>query len=588
MSTSSLNELYRLRSFFNRLGLVIIETDITSEHSLFHSANVEFGNIGLRNLGLNCNGNGTKYLDALLSAYGELVERIQNNSFFGGSHLFEDVRNLWKFKDEKFQGKIKEVGIDLIQSNNKTKRLTSIDKLSCDGVNILQTIFGIKEVDDLEELIESKYKTNKVEVQDFIKTSDSSIVQLPLAIMQNFSSVNGMCSGKTKADALIRGISEVIEKHSIWRIYFEEEGLETIAREKYHFLKVYNKIKELEMNNYSIRFFDCSFKTKLPIVGTLIINRNNNTYAFSVSCHPHFETALERGLVKVFKIDRSDKFNSIDFDEDIIVKKEYFRSITDGSGKWPSYIFDSKPENLLIEENFINSTLAKEQLSYLIDSLLPEKEVYIRDVSSNEMMSFYVYIPTMSEIVFRTNIHDYWSTQEKLNSAANLFHKGIRNLSFSTNINGDELYEDDFRLAYLYQNNNSFLSLDLLIVKALISITNQNYVHAELFFYEFIKKNGSSKFIKELPSPIVFLDFTQSINKGNSINQTTELLIKYYCAEDIMLIRDIFIEKILPKNIFKIPTCYNCSVCPAEENCHLFDAMKVYWSIQNSYSNLRN
>lgn len=576
MNQGILIELNKIRSIFNCLGIHIVETDISPENSIFYSVNIEFGNKELYNIGLNCNGNGTTYIYALLSAYGELIERIQNDAFFSGSQILEQNQNLTNKSDSLFTNKLNKLGT--YQPLKINKKFINIEELGKEGKEVLYFIFGLKTSVELKSLFENKFGSTKVDTQEFIKISGEGKVLLPFGIMQNFSSVNGMCSGITKEEALIRGICEIIEKHHIWRIYSKKEELSIISRESFKNLKIFDKIKKIEERNFSVRLFDCSFESKLPVVGILVVNKRSNKHAFAVSSHPHYEKAITRALVKIFKIDTEDKFNSW-IEGETNTKKEYHKSITTGSGKWPTYLLNINSYKTLSDSNFISSTNSKDQLSHLYNRLLPEYEIYVRNNTFLEVEAYYVYIPKMSEIVFRMDLNDYWLTQNMLNEASGIFSTGFNNLKFDTNFLSNTLYSDDFRIAYLYQKRHPFLEMDEMFVKALICIMLKKYKEAELFLKRHMSQSAELVGFKDLSKPKVLLDFIYYINRGKSIDNTSLILQKYYNTKDVVIVSNILNEKEKIENIINIPSCYNCSNCPVENDCYLFKVMDIYLKI---------
>ncbi len=549
----------------------LIEHDITPKGIPFYSVKIKIGNHNLQDVDLACIGNGNSYIEALLSAYGELWERIMNNAFFRGEHIFEYLTNFSKKHDEVFFRRLQDSKINLTAFNEEMERIPFAE-LSNDAKKILSNLFNIDNLTELELVIKKTFKSNVMKVQSFLKYNNMSHVKLPSLIMQNFSSVNGMCSGINKKEAILRGICEIIEKHYTWKVYMQVENFPQISISLYKNLEIYKKIEYLENRNYSIRFFDCSFDTTLPVIGILVINKSINKYAFTVSCHPNLEKVITRGLVKIFKIDRGNKFNDLLKTNTLNLKKEFFKSITDGSGIWPSHIFQKNHEKIS-HWLYPDSNDHINDLDALLKTLTPNYDIYIRDNTLLGIPALYINIPSLSEIVFRTNTDDYFKTQKMLNSSENIILKGLDKMQFiNPEKDNNTLYNDDFRINYLYIINSLFLQLDEYLLKGLINLLNHHYVHAEAFLkrHALLNNNKNDYNNKKLPNLFLMLDHAHLMQLVKDTDESYNILSKYYSTKDIEQLKLLINDKIYLNNLLQIPQCYNCSKCNLHERCFLF------------------
>lgn len=551
------SELNHLRTFFYRRGIYIREADITPDSSIIYSARVEFGNFGLSKINLGCNGSGMSYLDALLSAYGELIERILNKGFFRSNYFIDNII----------------LQSPSLEPTNQSELKVSIDSLSLDSRDILFEIFKTSKWEDIVMYLITLFNEEKIPCQLFLKVSDSTPVYLPYSLMQNFSSVNGMCAGKTEDEALVRGICEIIEKHYIWKIYTSDRiVLHTIPKEFYRDLFIGKYVYLLKELGYHLKFYYCESELDLPVIGILVVDLISNKYAFSISCHPHFETALKRSLIKIFKIDLGDKFQSLNFKESIDRKQNYFKAITDGACEWP-FLNWHRSESFSVLKHFLQEDNAHKQLSYLYAQLLPKYEVYIRNNTKDDYIAYYVYIPHMSEIVFRMDINDFWKTQNLIVNAALIPMTGLSHFQIQSN-DCDDLYKNDFRLGYMYQENSDLFNIPLEYLNAMVCIKNGEYDKAENFLQTFVSKEKRER-VLGMPSAILLLDFLYGLKESRNISEVADFMNNFYPDQDIKMVKELFLYKKLP-NMIQLPTCYNCQECPVKQKCHLMEVATLY------------
>lgn len=72
-----INTINKIRNILSGLGILTIETGWRNSAEGFYSVTIM-----IQNTNLTTNGKGTTYEYALASAYGELMERLQNQSFY--------------------------------------------------------------------------------------------------------------------------------------------------------------------------------------------------------------------------------------------------------------------------------------------------------------------------------------------------------------------------------------------------------------------------------------------------------------------------------------------------------------------------
>ena len=67
--------------------------------------------------------------------------------------------------------------------------------------------------------------------------------------------------------------------------------------------RLWRAIRRLEsQSDYQVIVKDCSLGGRFPVVGTIMINRSNQSYSVHFGSHPSFEVALERTLTEKFQL----------------------------------------------------------------------------------------------------------------------------------------------------------------------------------------------------------------------------------------------------------------------------------------------
>ena len=195
---SPLYTINKIRNILTDLELLAIETGWQNSAQDFYSVNLNIANTNIRT-----NGKGTTYTYALASAYGELMERLQNQSYF---RLNLDLgKEALEYKGFYYAPDEKNISIkDLCMSKE-------------DWINIQKS--HMKNDIYLEELLEKWKLVSYEDVNsDFIalpylNVTNNKISHIPIKMLSKMYMSNGMCSGNSKEEALVQGLSEVFERY---------------------------------------------------------------------------------------------------------------------------------------------------------------------------------------------------------------------------------------------------------------------------------------------------------------------------------------------------------------------------------------
>jgi len=111
----------------------------------------------------------------------------------------------------------------------------------------------------------------------------------------------GMCAGNSEHEALVQGISELMEIYCIINFYTKKEDkYYTFTKQNIINNKLKNIVEKIEENNNSLYFLDCSHQYSLPVIGVILVNKTDNNIIVNFGASPIFDIALERCLTEIY------------------------------------------------------------------------------------------------------------------------------------------------------------------------------------------------------------------------------------------------------------------------------------------------
>ena len=215
---------------------------------------------------------------------------------------------------------------------------------------------------------------------------------------------NGMAAGNTLKEALNQGISEVFERYIHFVAYYGGKKFKLISEEVINgeAPEIYEKIKLLEQYDISVRVYDASFDTGLPVLCALLLDKNRMQHCFSFGAFPVFEIALERTL--------SEALQGKLFIEDLqMTPCTPFEGASDNYNIMAGYGGVILPETVFVEAETVHEVnkavyLPKDsdndRIFEHIQSILSEKSLdgYYRDMSlSEDIKAVWVCIPELEK-----------------------------------------------------------------------------------------------------------------------------------------------------------------------------------------------
>jgi ribosomal protein S12 methylthiotransferase accessory factor len=379
----------KVRDILGRLGLLTVETAWKNSVSDFYSVSVV-----IENTDLMTNGKGTSAEFALASAYGELMERLQNQATY---RLSLDLKpQSMEYLGFYYAPDEKAMSIDELLASDEDWIKTQLSRMdpALDKRHLLtnwQTVSYEKIPADFMAL-------------PYCNLISKRISYIPMKMISKMYMSNGMCAGNSPEEALVQGISEIMERYANKRILRERIVPPTVPR---RYIAKYPKIEAMiagieENGNFEVVVKDCSLEQKLPIVGVILVNKSDQSYFVKFGAHPKFEIAAERTLTELLQgqdIKRMMGVREFSFRNQTDDPENYMGILVTGSGVYPTEFFSRNFSYQFHEFAETTITSNKEMLAYMID-LLAQKdyETYVRDASFLGFPSFHVIIPGLSEI----------------------------------------------------------------------------------------------------------------------------------------------------------------------------------------------
>ncbi len=383
----------RLKELLKKIGIEVIEK--WSDESSVGTYSLR---VAIKGTDIGQNGKGMTKEFAMASAYAEFFERFQNGVFRFRMEKPTAELPFSNAPDEKhlsveeaMQGNNSFFEY-ILQENGKGNR-TKEEKIEC-----------IKEI--LNE------KSNLVKKEDYLylpyySVKNKDIEYVPDRLFSYLYDTNGMCAGNSKEEALIEGLSEILERYAGTKMVKEKITLPEIPMEYIEkFPKVKKMVDKLNKNTeYYFRLVDCSFGGKYPVAGLYILEKNTGKFGFRLGAHPDYGIAMERCFTEAAQgrdIYEYAETCIFDFYEG---EKSEDRNVTDyiftHFAAAPYQVIGPKPAFEFTEMPDVSNLDNKTILKNLVNTILSEgNDILVRDVSVLGFPAFSIAIPGMSEETF--------------------------------------------------------------------------------------------------------------------------------------------------------------------------------------------
>lgn len=412
----------KLKGLLEKIGL-----EVEEKWSKESSVGTYSLRICIKGTDIGQNGKGMTKEFAMASGYAEFFERMQNGMFRfrmekptkeipfvnapDEKHLtVEEALNLEKNNNANLEQNNKNVNSERNLNNYKIQNSFFENILEKNGK---KEVTNEEKVEYIKEILNEKSKFVEKEEYNYLpyySVKNKDIEYIPDRLFSYLFDTNGMCAGNSPEEALIEGISEILERYAGMKIFTDKITLPEIPNEYIaKFPKVQKMVDKLKENSeYYFRMVDCSFGGKYPVAGLYIIEKNTGKFGFKMGAHPDFGIAMERCFTEAAQgRDIYEYAETCLFDfyegadsENRNLTEFIFADLT----AVPYHVIGEKPDyeftSMLDVSNLDNKTILKN----LVNSILEEgKDVLIRNLSTLGFPTFSIAIPGMSEISFDPN-----------------------------------------------------------------------------------------------------------------------------------------------------------------------------------------
>jgi|GEM_PF-3360475 ribosomal protein S12 methylthiotransferase accessory factor len=513
-----------IRAIFSDLGAEMIETPVEG-NAYFKACKLSLINPENQQEVFTTYGKGGSSEWASASAWGEMIERVQNLAFYSvllypseGEREKQTIHQFFHFPDEKYF-------------------LTGKHSNSVFADNFF-FLTGISR---------HQYKNSHWHAGiPFYEIFERKTAYFPFREMQVIVGSNGMCSGNTPEEALIQGISEIFERFVMKSLYKDPFCPPDIPLSCFEGTEISEKINLLiHQFGYRIRIKDCSMGKGYPVIGVLLSN-DENGHAFHLGADPSPITALERCFTEIFQggailfQPAKELIENLPYNLDAdFWRKSLGRTIQAYAGQWPPDLLADAPSYEFAGFEHPESVSDQQDLQFLFAILKRDsRKLFVRDNSFLGQPAYSVYIPGMSEI---TSFPDN---------------------SFSTAF----LEFDQFLpvMANLKRSTGKERTNMLRSLQKYVDVSPDKEFHTGDYFRYYPKHPVGRLNSEQLLGLISFSILQGRISDHFSLSEMQSLpFLRSLCGGN---------ESFRPRDVFhrmNLPDCFNCSSCNHKNDCNL-------------------
>ena len=298
-----LETINRARRLLESCDIFTLEAQIRFEKPVLTTFRVWIGDEGLNDLHCGTNGKGMNVRYALASAYGEMMERLQNNILlpdnarsylYCGSHSNLPVE--WK-------NWLKANNSDIEYYYSPDERWLSKEAVAEESGEILRSVLKLSH-EELLQFLDIAFEDRDILCMPYYDYLTSQTFYLPEVIVRLTFASNGMCAGNTEKEAVIQGLAEIYERYALKLVYDNPSlSIPVIDEHYYDGTLVAEKLKEMKASGMTYEILDMSMGKGLPVVGLRIWKDNGKKVAIHVGSDPSPITSLERCITELYQID---------------------------------------------------------------------------------------------------------------------------------------------------------------------------------------------------------------------------------------------------------------------------------------------
>ncbi|MBC7005025.1 YcaO-like family protein [Photobacterium sp. BZF1] len=335
-------------------------------------------------------GKGTSQDAALASALGKLIERLATNDFYANRYLGEAIATgeFVHYPNEKWfpidlEENLPPEGIldeRLTQFYDPTLELLGTDLIDLQSSNMARGICTLP----------------------FERQGDSEMVNMPVNIIGNLYTTNGIAAGNSKAEARNHALCEIIERHIKNRILAKQTRLPAIPESVLsRFTSINESIDALEAHGFDVQGYDASLGGKYPVVCVALSHQDSNIRLASFASHTSIELALERAVTELVQGHNIDELKA-QMDPSVVGEagNEHFTPeslLAESTGLIASAQLETESATELADWSFGGNS--EEQFNHLMGLLHAEgADVYIADYDHLGVDCCRIIVPGWSEV----------------------------------------------------------------------------------------------------------------------------------------------------------------------------------------------
>lgn len=386
----------KLKKLLTKLGI-----EVEEKWSKESSVGTYSLRICIKGTDIGQNGKGMTKEFAMASGYAEFFERFQNG--------------MMRFRMEKPTKEIPFI-------NSPDEMHLSVEELINGNNSFFDNILKQNGKENLSKTEQIEYikeilneKSDLVPKEDYVSlpyysVKNKDIEYIPDRLFSYLFDTNGMCAGNSPEEALIEGLSEILERYAGMKIFTDRITLPEIPNE---YIEKFPKVKKMvemlkENKDYYFRLVDCSFGGKYPVAGLYIIEKNTGKFGFKMGAHPDYGIAMERCFTEaaqgrdIYEYAETSLFDFYGFEN--TKNRNLTEFIFADLSLVPYQVIGEKADYEFTEMPDVSNENNKTILKNLINSILNEgNDILIRNLSILGFPTFSIAIPGMSEISFDPN-----------------------------------------------------------------------------------------------------------------------------------------------------------------------------------------
>lgn len=486
------------------------------------------------------NGKGMTKEFAAASAYAEFFERYQN-----GILVFRQEKPTKELPfvytaDEKSMS-IKEIA---------EEKNAFLDKIIID--NCSKNLYGKEREQFLEELLG---KDKKVITVPYYSVKEKKITYIPHVLSCHMYCTNGMCAGNTPEEAMIEGISEILERYVSTRIFYDKPSLPEISQLYLtNFPRVDEMLEKLKNKKDLIcKLVDCSLGGKYPVAGLMIMQKNTGRFGFKLGAHPDFGIAMERCFTEatqgmdIYEYSQSCLF---DFKDGEVQKDSNVREfLYSNIATLPYQLLDEQKTYPFTKMDDVSHLSNKHILKKMVNHILEDGyDILIRDVSVLGFPSFRIIIPGMTEYTHAPMAGRFNMFEEVEYLLKDLHKINVNNVDHLIQLIETQINDVGYESLYAFMNVKDTsklpcenVGMGLKYFLAMCYIMNQQYQKAEEILENiiFVLENLPIKSQEKNFTKAVYY-YTSAMNQLHNHEKVMQYICILFDKEIVDKINDIF------------------------------------------------